>query len=75
MELSLPNEAEAIKRAGGKVIRFTRNPHDDDHASETALKNYNGFDCVIDNANMSIDETNKAILSQLGKWEWLKAKI
>ena len=74
-DVRFPNEAEAIKRAGGKVIRFTRNPHDDDHASETALKNYNGFDCVIDNANMSIDETNKAILSQLGKWEWLKAKI
>ena len=74
-DVRFPNEAEAIKRAGGKVIRFTRNPHDDDHASETALKDYDGFDCVIDNANMTIDETNKAILSQLGKWEWLKAKI
>ena len=74
-DVRFPNEAKAIKKAGGKVIRFTRNPHDDNHASETALKDYDGFDCVIDNANMSIDETNKALLFQLREWEWTKAKI
>ena len=74
-DVRFPNEAKAIKKAGGKVIRFTRSPHDDVHASETALQDYDGFDCVIDNANMSIDETNKAILLQLREWEWTKAKI
>ena len=74
-DVRFDNEVEAIKKAGGKVIRFTRNPHEDSHASETALENYDGFDCTIDNKNMNIDETNKAILAQLKEWEWIKAKI
>ena len=64
-----------IKKAGGKVVRFTRNPHEDDHASETALEDHDDFDCVLDNANMSVDETNRALLAQLKEWEWLNAKI
>ena len=70
-----PNEIKAIKKAGGKVVRFTRNPHEDDHASETALEDHDDFDCVLDNANMSVDETNRALLAQLKEWEWLNAKI
>jgi len=74
-DVRFPNEAKAIKKAGGKVIKLTRTPHEDEHASETALKDYEGFDCVIDNQDMNIDETNRAILAQLKEWEWLKAKI
>jgi len=53
-----PNEVEAIKLAGGKVIRLTRSPFVSDHISENILnkENYdwNNFDFVIDNEKMSI---------------------
>ena len=32
-----PNEVEAVQRAGGKVIRLTRQEFEDEHESETAL--------------------------------------
>lgn len=60
-----PNEVEAIKSAGGTVIKLMRNPYDSNHASEIALdqKNYNesNFDLVIDNRDLSIEEQNKII--------------
>jgi len=60
-----PNEVDAIKRAGGYVIKLTRNLFNSDHASEIALdpENYdqNNFDLVIDNQTISIEEKNKII--------------
>lgn len=51
-----PNEADAIKREGGLLIRVNRNTEvSDTHASETALDNYEGFDEMIDN-NGSIED-------------------
>lgn len=57
-DVRFPNEANAIKEAGGIVIRFegdpghiyselckTRNPN---HESETALDSYTQFDYIID---------------------------
>ena len=51
-----PNEVEAIKAAGGVVIRLNRpnvdpalNGRDPNHPSETALDDYKGFDLVIEN--------------------------
>lgn len=57
-----PNEVEAVKDAGGVVIKLNRNVYNSDHASETALDkenyNYSNFDLVVDNQNMSIQEQN-----------------
>tara|TARA_B100000749_G_C18440388_1_gene471918 strand:+ start:101 stop:457 length:357 start_codon:yes stop_codon:yes gene_type:complete len=70
-----PNEVEAIKEAGGKVIRLTRSPYSDPHTSENALTNdYEGFDCVIDNKNLDMHESNIAMLNTLKNWEWLQVK-
>jgi len=66
-----PNEVEAVQKAGGKVVRFTRDLFDkeDVHASETALdpENFdnNKFDFVIDNAKMTIREQNEALYDVL----------
>lgn len=64
-----PNEVEAIKNAGGIVIKLTRNPYNSDHSSETALDpenyDYNNFDLVLDNRSMSIHEQNYIISSFL----------
>ena len=36
-DVRFPNEVESIQKAGGKVIRLTRKPHEDEHDSETAF--------------------------------------
>ena len=66
-----PNEADAIQRAGGKVIRLTRSPHQDSHASESALSEWDNFDAVIDNEGMTIHESCKELIRVLGDWGWL----
>ncbi len=69
-----PNEVDAVQKAGGKVIRLTRNNHPDSHASEQALNDFDGFDYTLDNSEMNIDETNKALLKVLREWGWLRTK-
>jgi len=60
-----PNEVDAIKDAGGYVIKLTRDPFHSDHASETALdsENYDqsNFDLIIHNQDISIDEQNQLV--------------
>lgn len=60
-----PNEVEAIKKAGGLVIKLNRNPYNSDHASEVALDtelyDQSNFDLVINNHNLSINQQNKLI--------------
>jgi hypothetical protein len=43
-----PNEAQAIKKRGGVVIRINRDMDNGTHPSETALDDYS-FDYIIDN--------------------------
>ena len=62
------NEVDAIKDAGGKVIHLTRKVYQDSHASENDLDNYQGFDLVIDNQNLSIKECNTILLDALVSW-------
>ena len=65
-----PNEVQAVKDAGGIVVKLTRNPHNSDHTSETALdvSNYdhNNFDLVLNNDNISIDEQISLVVHFLG---------
>jgi hypothetical protein len=75
-DVRFPNEVQAIKDAGGKVLRLTRNPAGDSdvHESETALDKENfdwsKFDEVLDNAHMNVSEQNKATHDILLKWGW-----
>lgn len=67
-DVRFPNEAQAIQKEGGIIIRLTRNPFpDNDHESETAMDNYGPFDFTIDNEEMTIIEQNAAVLSILRK--------
>ena len=68
-----PNEAESIQKIGGKIIRLTRSPYEDEHVSETALDDFDNFDAVIDNKNMTIDEQNAALLNILFEWGWIES--
>ena len=60
-----PNEVEAIKSNGGKVIRLTRDPFHSDHISESILdkENYDwsNFDYVVDNGESSLYEQSVLI--------------
>lgn len=66
-----PNEVEAVKNAGGLVIKLNRNPYNSDHSSETALdeSNYSAsnFDLVVYNEILNINEQNQIILNFLKK--------
>lgn len=68
-----PNEVEAVKRAGGIVIKLTRNLHDSKHASETALdpSNYAQelFDTIVPNHILDVDETNRIIFNILQNYK------
>ena len=64
-----PDEVDAVKNAGGYVIRLTRDLHNSSHISETALDednyDWNNFDYVLDNQNLTIYEQSLQIQ------EWL----
>jgi hypothetical protein len=66
-----PNEVESIKNSGGKVIRLTRAPFSSDHISENILNkdtyDWNNFDYVIDNSDMSILEQCNSVQEILMK--------
>jgi hypothetical protein len=66
-----PNEVEAVKNAGGVVIKLNRNVYNSDHSSETALDienyDYSNFDLIVDNQNMTIGEQNNYISQFLAK--------
>ena len=70
-----PNEVKAIQEFDGKVIKLTRSPFKDSHSSEQALASCDNFDGVIDNANLSIYETNVELIKLLNEWGWLGAEI
>jgi len=67
-----PNEVEAVRSAGGLVVKLHRNIYNSSHESETALdKNrydHGNFDMIIDNSNLSIADKNKLI------YDFLKTK-
>jgi hypothetical protein len=63
------NEIQAVQKVGGKVIRLTRSLYESTHKSEIDADSYEAFDGVIDNQNMSIEESCdsfKKILVGLG---------
>lgn len=70
-----PNEVFATQKAGGKVIRFTRNPagNSDVHESETALDkdkfDWSNFDAIIENSDCSIELQNIALVEALTQWD------
>lgn len=69
MDCRFPNEVDTIKSIGGYIIRLTRQPYESDHISENILNketyDWNNFNFVIDNTDMSIYDQCVAIKSTL----------
>lgn len=75
-DVRFKNEADSIlNQEEGKVVRFTRNPLQDNHESETNLDDYNNFSYVIDNSNCSIEEQNRLLHEYLEKEEWIPTPV
>jgi hypothetical protein len=72
-----PNEVEGIQAEEGVVVRFTRAPFtdQDEHASETMLDkdvfDWSKFNVVINNEDMSIQQQNECVFSELVKLDIL----
>ncbi len=66
-----PDEVAALRQKG-KAVLLTRGASTDKHASENSLPGPECFDLVIDNAEMTVDETNMALVAGLRKWGWVK---
>lgn len=60
-DVRFPNEAEAIKKSGGTLIRINRlSDKVSNHPSETSLDDYDGWDRVIDN-NGTLQDLNEIV--------------
>jgi hypothetical protein len=75
-----PNEVEAIRQAGGKVIRLTKdgsngNTHESNCALDADKYDWANFDAVVDNANMTIDEKNEQILGLMKEWKMFEYEV
>lgn len=71
-DVRFPNEVNAIKNAGGVVVRLTRNIFGDDHKCESSLDQNNfdwsNFDLVIDNQDITIENFCKEIENNKQIW-------
>lgn len=69
-----PNEVFGVKEAGGKVIRLTKTTFHDEHESETSLDpdkfDWDNFDAVLDNQNLTMEQTFEALIDILSGWGW-----
>jgi hypothetical protein len=71
-DVRFANEVAAVHKLGGVVIRLMRSPHTDTHLSEVSLADdFAGFDVVVDNRDMSIEQQNEAVWTLVSKRGWL----
>ena len=70
-DVRFPNEVDAIHRAGGTVVRLTRDVYKSDHNCETALDqnlyNWDNFDHIIHNDSSELSD----MLTSLDSFKWL----
>ena len=59
------NEAQAVKDESGTIVRLTRRPTRDNHASEDGFKDFTDFDLVLDNEKLDIRSANQQLLEFL----------
>ena len=61
------NEIHAVQARGGKVIRLKRSLYECNHKSEIDADNYEGFDDVIENDSMNLQESCELFIESLIK--------
>jgi hypothetical protein len=68
-----PADVDGIQGVGGKVIRLLRDPYHSNTKSDSALDNYSCFDAVIDNRELTMEETHRQAERLLVEWGFLPA--
>ena len=73
-DVRFPNEADAIKEAGGQLWKFTRKISNDKHASETGMDEYplDNYDVIFENQTMSLKSQLKwcyEAYQDIASWE------
>lgn len=63
-DMRFENEAKKVEEIGGKCVLLTRKTDEDNHESENGLKDYK-FQYIIDNANLSREETMEKVVDLL----------
>ena len=67
------NEAVTLKQAGAKLVYLDRSiSTSDNHVSENGFGDFNDFDLVINNKNMTLKETCQALLDGIKSWDWIE---
>lgn len=72
-DIRFPNEVDVVHARGGKVIRLTRTTEaaaKNTTKSNTALDDYDGFDAVIDNQGLTMEEMFGKLSEILLNWNW-----
>lgn len=59
------NEVKAVQDKGGQVIRLSRSLYESNHPSEIDADNYTEFDAVINNQDMTIEESCRLFIDKL----------
>jgi hypothetical protein len=54
-----------------RVVRLLRNPFEGQHTAETNLLNYEGFDAVIDNREITQEQKGVELINILRGWGWV----
>ncbi len=67
-DIRFVNEIQSIQSRGGRVIRYLRTIDTDGHASENELDYYTGFDAIVDNREMTVEQKDEATLHLLKEW-------
>lgn len=67
------NEAVALKQIGAKLVYLDRSiSTSDNHSSENGFGDFNDFDLVINNSNMTLKDTCQALLDGIKSWDWIE---
>ncbi len=67
------NEAVALKEIGAKLVYLDRSiSSSDSHASENGFEDFDDFDLTINNSQMSVLDTCRALLAGIQSWGWIQ---
>ena len=67
------NEAVTLKQIGAKLVYLDRSiSTSDNHVSENGFGDFNDFDLVINNSNMTLKDTCQTLLDGIKSWDWIE---
>lgn len=69
------SEIELGKNFGARTLRLARCMYEDAHSSENELNEYDGFDAILDNRQITMRQKNHAAFAILQGWGFIQGDI